>query len=96
MAKGMKTINQYREDKKVENPSFKGLECKQVIDDLANAYGRLHSLVSDLQGYSETLNISKNVIIVVSFAMLDIQDALQHFDIDIKEYYYYQKNTLKK
>lgn len=86
MAKGMKTINQYRQDKNVENPTFRGLECKQVIDDLANAYGRLHSLVADLQGHSET---------VVAFAMLDIQDALQHFDIDIKEYYYYHKNTLK-
>lgn len=72
----MKTIEQYRTEENVENPSFKGFECKQVIDDLANAYGRLHSLISDLQGNSET---------VVAFAMLDIQDALQHFDVDIKE-----------
>ena len=91
MAKGMKTIEQYRTDKNVENPSFKGLECKQVIDDLANAYGRLHSLVSDLQGHSE---IVVSTQIVTQFAMLDIQDALQHFEIDIKEYYYYKKNTL--
>lgn len=87
MAKSMKTINQYREDKKVENPSFRGLECKQVIDELANAYGRLHSLISDLQGHSET---------IVAFAMLDIQDALEKFDIDITGYSYYQKNTNKK
>ena len=75
----MKTIEQYRTVKNVENPSFEGLECKQVIDDLVNAFGRLHSIVGDMQGHSKT---------VVKFAMLDLQDALQHFD--------YQKNTLKK
>ena len=77
MAKGMKTINQYRTDKNVENPTLKGLECKQVIDDLASAYGRLRSIVGDMQGHSQT---------VVAFAMLDIQEALLHFDIDILEY----------
>lgn len=66
----MKTIEQYRTEEKVENPS------KQVIADLEKAFGRLHSIVGDMQGHSET---------VVKFAMLDIQDALRRFDIDIKE-----------